>query len=374
MSQIKVIPINNTKKEIKEFVKFAWKIYKNNSCWIPPLISPQMEFILKGTYHEKGVIQPFMAYQNGEPVGRIIAHYDKRYNKMFKKQRGCFGFFESINDKNVSNALFDSCLEWLVTQGMNEMYGPLNFTLYDSSGLLTNNYESEPVLELPYNPPYYINLLTNYGFEKVIDWYAYRFTRDQDLPAFMYKARERVLKNRSGIRFRHANLKNYWEESHKMLEVFNKAWEGNWDHMPLTETQFNFFAKEMKPVAKSELIIFSEKGDRLIGYVLSVPDINQAIKYANGRLFPFGLIKMLWGFRKIDRIKIFMMGVLPKFRGQMIESFFITETYEQAKKMGYLEADISVIAETNTNMLRMLDKAGAQRYKTFRHYCKAISL
>jgi len=373
MSQINVRSTNNTKKEIRKFVKFAWKIYKNNPYWVPPLISSQMDFILRGTYHDSGVIQPFMAYQNGEPVGRIIAHYDKRYNKMFQKQRGCFGFFECINDKNVSNALFDSCLEWLVTQGMNEMYGPLNFTIYDSSGLLMNDYNSEPVLELPYNPPYYINLLSDYGFEKVIDWYAYRFTRDQNLPAIVYKARERLLKAKGEISFRHVNLRKYWEESRKMLEVFNKAWEENWDHMPLTENQFNFFAKEMKPVAKSELIIFAEHEGRLVGYILSTPDVNQAIKCANGRLFPFGLFKMLWAFRKINRIKLFMLGVLPEFRGRMIESYLIVETYEQAKKMGYREADISLIVETNTNLIRILDKSGAERYKTFRHYSKSIS-
>lgn len=372
MNRIEVVPIKNTKKEIRRFVMFSWKIYEDNPYWVPPLIAQEVDFIHKGTYHDSGIIQPFMAYRDGEPVGRIIAHYDTRYNERFNRKRGCIGFFECIHDKHVSRALFDACQAWLIEQGMNEMYGPLNFTLYDASGLLIDDFENDPALNLAFNPPYYADLLADYGFKKVIDWYAYRFTRYQGFPPVLYKVRERALRNKRGIRFRDANVKNFWEESHKMLKVFNKAWEENWGHMPLTEREFDFFAGQLKSVVRPELVIFAEKDGKLVGYILSTPDVNQAIKHANGRLFPFGLIKMLREFRKINRIKIFMMGILPEFRGLGIETYFIIETYERAKKMGYLEADISVIVETNTNMLRMLDKSGAQRYKTFRHFTKSI--
>ena len=373
MKSVDVVPIRNTKKEIRKFVQYSWKIYKDNPYWVPPLISQQVNFIHDGIYHESGIIQPFMAYRNGEPVGRIVAHYDRRYNEIFQKKRGCIGFFECTNDKNVSRMLFDASRDWLTAQGMHEMYGPLNFTMYDAAGLLMDDYQNEPVLELVYNPPYYTTLFEDYGFEKAVDWYAYRFTRDQNIPGILYRARDRVLNNPSGIQFRNMDLKeDYWESAQKMREVFNRAWDKNWGHLPLTERQWNYFAGEVKSALKPELVLFAEKDSQLIGYMLSVPDVNQAIKHANGRLFPLGLLKMLWAFRKINRIKIFMLGVLPEYRNQGIESFFLLETYERGKKMGYLEADMSVIVEINTNVLRMLDRAGAQRYKTFRHFTKTL--
>ncbi len=374
MKKIEVVPIPNRKKDIKQFVLFSWKIYKDNSYWVPPIISDQMKFITQGSYHDTGVIQAFMAYRNGDPVGRIIAHYDTRYNALFQKARGCIGFFECVDDKEVSRALFDTSRKWLVEKGMNEMYGPLNFTNYDASGLLMDDYENDTALELNYNLPYYTELFEDYGFHKVIDWYAYRFTRDQDLPDIAYRLKERIINNRSGIRFRNADFKNYWEEARSMLGVFNKAWEENWGHLPLTERQWHHYAKEVKTVAKPEFVMLAEKEGQVIGYILAVPDVNQVLKRINGRLFPFGLFKIILGLRKINRIKIYHMGVLPKFRKQGIETLFILEIYERAKKKGYKEADISLVVENNTSLIRLLDRFGAERYKTYRHFTKSIAV
>jgi len=372
VNRIKIVPLPNNKRDIKKFVKFSWKIYERDPYWVPPLIIDQINFIHKGVYHDTGIIQTFMVYRGNEPVGRIIAHYDRGYNERFNCRRGCFGFFECIDDPDVSNALLDACRDWLISQGMDEIHGPLNFTLYDSSGLLIENFQCDPVVELPHNPPYYQRLLEDYGFEKDIDWYAYRFKGEQDLPEIMYRAREKVRNNKMGISFRFANLKEYWEEVGRLREVFNRAWEDNWGHMPLSRKHFDHFAKELKPIIKSELVVIAEKDGELVGYILSVPDANPALKRANGRLLPFGLIRMLWGLRRLRKIKIYMMGVVPEFRGYMIEHYLIAETYEQARKLGYEEADISLIVENNKNLIGLLDKAGAEKYKTIRHYRKSI--
>lgn len=373
MSEIKVRLIPLCKKEIRQFVLFAWIIYRNNPYWVPPIISDQVTAIIQGVYHDTGVIQPFMAYRDGKPVGRIIAHYDTRYNRMSGKRRGCIGFFECLHDREVSRALFHASRKWLAEQGMDEMYGPLNFTIYDASGLLINDYDRESSLELSYNPPYYTELFEDYGFEKTVDWYAYRFTADQVLPEIAYRVKNRIGNNALGINFRNADFKNYWNESDRMREVFNEAWKDNWGHYPLTEGQWHHYAKAVKSVAKPEFVILAEKGDRLIGYTLTIPDANQAIKGINGRLFPFGLLKLLWGLRKLNRIKVYHMGVLPEYRNLGIETFFIIEIYERAIKMGYTEADLSLVVETNMRLIRILDRLGAQRYKTFRHFSLSLS-
>ena len=373
MDSVEILPLQNTRRNIKKFVRFAWTIYRDNPYWVPPLISDQVNFILKGAYLDTGVIQPFMAYLNGKPVGRIIAHYDNCHNKYHHENRGCFGFFECIDDPTVSRALFDAARNWLTQQGMKEMYGPLNFLMYDKSGLLIDDFDSDPPLEVTYNPAYYVDLFLDYGFQKAIDWYAYHARTDRVLPPVLYKMRDRFLRSKNGIRFRDADKDNFWEDTSKIGKCFNLAWKDNWGHIPLSDNHFDVFAKELKPVVKPELIIMAEQGDELVAHILSVPDLNQAIKRANGRLFPFGFLKILWGMRKITRAKISTMGILPEYRGKGLESFFFLETLERMKKMGYKEVDMSVVVETNTPLIDILEKFGVERYKTLRHYTIPIS-
>ena len=376
MPSIEIVPLNNTKKEIKKFIKFAWEIYRGNPYWAPPLIIDQLERIIKGPYHEVGVLQPYLAYRDGKIVGRIIAHYDKRHNEYFNVKSGRVGFFECINDKEVSRALFETAEKWLREQGMDDVYGPYNFLMYDPSGVLLDDYERIPPIELGYNPPYYRELFEDYGFQKVRDWYAYLFTRDNKLPSLFYKFHKQVekkaLEGKDGLHIRNIDLKHYERDRDLIQVIFNKAWENNWGHYPFTDAQIEAFGKDLKMIAKEELIIFAFYGDKPAGFILSVPDANLAIKKANGRLFPFGIFKILLGMRKVHRIKTFLMGVIPEYRRRGLDVYFYVETINRAIKMGYTEADMSLIVEDNPDMINALEHLGAKRYKTYRFYSKAL--
>ena len=137
MANIEIESIGLSKKEIKKFVKMPYDLYKGNKGWVAPIIIDQIKFITKGHYHENGVIQPFLAYKDGNLAGRIIAHYDKSYNEFYNDKRGCMGFFECINDKDVSRALFKAAEEWLKKEGMTSLTGPMNFLIYDNGNLHT---------------------------------------------------------------------------------------------------------------------------------------------------------------------------------------------------------------------------------------------
>ncbi|MCP4213542.1 MAG: GNAT family N-acetyltransferase [bacterium] len=374
MGTVTVTPLENTRKNIKAFVKFAWKIYNGNPHWPAPLIKGRVDFIHNGPYHEVGVIQPFLAYKNGEIAGRIIAHYDNRHNEFYKVKRGCIGFFECIDDKEVSSALFTAAEEWLRQQGMENMEGPINFLIYDASGIMLDAFDSLPALELNYNPPYYLDLYTDYGFEKAADWFAYLFTKEMNIPRVYYRIRERVLASREkdGLVLRDANLKNYAEESLKIFQVFNKAWEENWGHYPLTEDQFKFFAKELKPILRSEFVIIAEYEDEFAGFILTFPDICEAVRRANGRLLPFGIFKMMAAMKQAKRLRTMLMGVLPEYRKKGLEVYFILETIERAKKLGYEASDLSLIVDSNEAMISSLEKLGANKYRSYRIVTKKI--
>jgi hypothetical protein len=376
MDLIEIVPLKCTQSDIKKFVTCAWKFYQGNSYWVPPIISQQVKFILSGPYHEVGVIQPFLAYRDGAIVGRIIAHFDNRHNEYFKEKRGCVGFFESVNDIDVSRVLFGAAERWLKEQGMEEIQGPYNFTLYDAPGVLMDDYDNIPAVELNYNPPYYPDLYTDYGFEKKIDWYAYKLTVKQRFPTLFYKMWEKIKKDaaegKGDLVIRNVNMRNFEEEKKKIFTVFNEAWSDNWGHYPLTENQWAKFANEMKPIVKPELVIMAEYGDDIAGFIISIPDVNPALKKANGRLFPFGLIRMLLGMRKVDRLKTIVMGIRPKYRMRGLDAYFYVETFERARKLGYTMSDLSLIVETNHSMINALSHMGAVIYKTYRFYGKKM--
>ncbi len=375
MSEIEIAAIEPTKRNIRRFVKFAWSVYRDYPNWTPPLIGDQVRYILEGPYRDSGFMQAFMAYRGSRPVGRIIAHYDARHNEFHREKRGCVGFFECIDDTEASRMLFGAAESWLAAQGMGEIYGPLNFLMYDASGLLVDRFDEMPALDCVYNPPYYERLFLDYGFTKRVDWYGYRFPRDRKISGALYKIRDRVLANKEGITFRPPRMDKagFNEDALKMLEIFNAAWKDNWGHLPITEKQFLFNAASLRRIVKPELVIIAEHHGRPVGYVLSVPDVNQAIKRANGRLFPFGLVRMLRGLREINRIKLFMLGVLPEYRRKGLDVLFYVETLERAKKLGYLEADCSVMVETNNDIIAASEHFGADRHKTYRHFSKPIA-
>ena len=377
MSNVTVAPIPNTKKEIKKFIKFAWEIYKGNPYWVPPLIIDQLERITKGPYHEVGVMQPFLAYRDGKIVGRVIAHYDRRHNEYFNVKHGRVGFFECINDREVSRALFSAAEKWLKDKGMLDVYGPYNFLMYDPSGLLLDDYDNVPAVELGYNPPYYKELFEDYGFEKSKDWYAYLFTKDNELPSLFYKFHKQVEKkaaeHKDGLTIRNIDLKHYERDRDYIKVIFNRAWENNWGHYPFTDTQIEAFGKDLKQIAREPLIMFAFYDEKPAAFILSIPDANYAIKRANGRLLPFGIFKILLGMRKITRIKTMLMGVLPEYRRRGLDVYFYIETINRAIAMGYTEADMSLIVEDNLDMRNALEHLGAKIYKTYRFYSKPIA-
>jgi GNAT superfamily N-acetyltransferase len=376
LDPVEIVPLENNKKKIKKFVTSAWNIYQDNPFWVPPLIGDQVKSIVSGPYHEVGVMQPFLAYRKGKIVGRIIAHYDRRHNEYFKEKRGCVGFFESIHDTAVSRALFGAAEAWLKEKGMEEMQGPFNFTLYDIPGVLMDDYDNIPAVELNYNPPYYPDLYTDYGFVKRVDWYAYKITVEDRFPKLFYKMWEKVgkdaMEGKEGLVIRELNLKKFDEEKDKIFTVFNEAWSENWGHYPMTDTQMANTVKELKAVVKPEFVLIAEYGGEVAGFILSIPDVNPALKAANGRLFPFGLFKILWGMRNIDRLKTILMGIRPKYRMRGLDAYFYVETFERARKMGYTMADMSLIVEDNHNMRNALEHMGAKIYKTYRFFGKKI--
>ena len=362
-----------TKKDLHRFISLPWKIYQGNPHWVPPLLSEQ-KLVLdreKGPFFEIGQAEYFLALCEGEPVGRISAHTNQQWNQHYRDQKGFFGFFECIEDPEAASALFEAAEGWLRDRGKTSILGPMSFSIYDELGLLIDCFDQDPVVLLTYNPPYYVDLIEGRGFNKAIDWYAYLMTDQVAVNPVLFEVRDRVCR-RNGLVIRHARMSQFKEEAERAKSIFNEAWSENWGHLPFTDRQFDHLAKGLRMILDERLLFFGEIQGKAIGVCVSIPDVNQALKPANGRLLPFGWYHLWRGLKQVKKLRTIIMGVKKEHRHTGIDVAFYVETIEKGKAIGYTESECSLVVETNTWMRKALGDLGARIYKTYRLYEKPL--
>ena len=368
---IEVRPVR-TAKDLQTFIKLPWRIYHDDPFWVPPIIADQKKLFNKekGTFFQFGDAEFFLAYDGSLPVGRISAHVDYQFEKYRDEQAGRFGFFESVNDQAVADALFDHACEWAKAKGKKRIGGPYNFTIYDASGFLFQGFDSMPVVLLAYNPKYYNDLLANAGFEKAIDWYAFMVKDTVKLRPSFAKIRKRI--QRQSFHIETVDMKNLDKAVEYIGPIFNEAWNENWGHVPFTSGQMEDLKEELKFVVVPELTYLAFTDGRCVGFSLTARDANPAIKKANGRLFPFGLIKIMLEMKKTTRLRTIAMGVLKEYRHRGLDTLFYLNTIEEGVRLGFTESECSIIVETNHRMIGALEHLQAERYKTYRFYQKEL--
>ncbi len=363
-----------TKKDRLQFIKMPWPIYKNDPHWVPPIIADQKEFLdpKRGVFFEHGEAELYLALRDGKPVGRISAHINHLHEEIYHDGKGFFGFFECENNQETANLLFETAEKYLKSKGKNHVEGPMSFGIYDEIGLLVEGFDTDPYVLNTHNPPYYKILVENAGYTKSIDWYAYRGATNQKVDERLYRLRDRVMKL-PGLSIRKIDPKeNYDTDVNIVKHIFRTAWNKNWGHVPLTDSEFNRIAKELTRLVVPDLSFIAEINGNPIGFALSIYDANVAVKKINGRLFPFGFIKLLLNLKKTDRFRHILMGILEEYRLRGIEIAFYVSIAEQAYKLGFKEIEMSLIVENNEPMNKSLNYLPVEIYKTYRIYRKDI--
>lgn len=363
------IKIVETKKDLKEFVLFPWQVYKGDPYWVPPLIS-EVEFMLdpqKNPFWEHAQQKLFLAKRDGKVVGRIAGIIDQNHIDLHREEVGFFGFFEALNDYEIAEALLSQVREWLKEKGMKAMRGPMSPCQNEECGLLVQGLDSSPVLMMPYNPKYYIDLLERFGLCKTKDLYAYHAPILPEPPELVHRAAKSAQQRYPEAKVRHINLKKFKEEKEKIKEIYNSAWEKNWGFVPMTDKEFDSLCERLKPLAVPELILFVEIKGKPAAFMLNIPDYNQAIKKINGRLFPFGLLKLLYYSRKIKTVRTVILGALKEYRMRGFTALLYCESLKNAYKLGYQRVEFSWILEDNL-LMRQAAESYAKIYKTYRIY------
>lgn len=364
---VRVVPVV-TRRQLKRFIDLPWDIYRDDPNWVPPLRMDMRHAFdpAKHPFHLHSEAQPFMAYRGPDPVGRICAIRNRNHEAVHEEPVGFFGFFESIDDQAVAEALFDTVRDWLRDRGLESMRGPTSFSTNEVTGLFIHGDPGPPVVMMAYNPPYYPALLEVYGFEKAKDLYAWEL--GNEVPEHLERA-ERAISRRAKVRLRTLDKSRFGEELEQVRVLYNKAWEKNWGFVPMTNAEIDFMAAELKPVLNPRLAIFVENLDgEAIGFALALPDFNEALIRMNGRLFPFGLVKALLIKRKIQRSRVLILGLLPEYRGRGIDALMYIMLLRNGKELGMKSGELSWILEDNHAMNAAIEKMGGRLYRTYRLY------
>lgn len=372
---INIIPVE-TKKQRAEFIDFPHDLYLGDSNYVPELFVGQDDLLNpdKHPFYKHSSAKLFLAYKDGKIVGRIAAIWNVNHNTFNNVNEGQFGFFDCIDDQEVANKLFDTAVQWVKERGGDKITGPINLSTNDTCGLLIEGFDSPPVAMMTYNYPYYMDLISNYGFAKQVDLRAYEIlTKNANNRSVQLLDRLEERLKRSGIILRQINLKDFKNEAAKIKAVYNKAWDENLGFVPMTDDEFAYVAKDLKMIVDPRFCLIAEKNNEIIGFAVGVPDINEVLrKIKRGRLLPTGIFKLLFGKKNIKMLRVMMLGVVQDYRKLGIEACLYGRIIKNATPAGIRGAECSWMLESNYMMNHAIEQINGRLYKQYRIYEKAI--
>ncbi|THB70529.1 MAG: hypothetical protein D6E12_02775 [Desulfovibrio sp.] len=374
--EVTVVPVRD-KEQLEAFLRFPWKVQETDPNWVPPVLSEQRKVLdkEKGPFFKHGEAEYFLAYKDGELAGRVTAHVNYMHDERYEDNTGFFGFFECVEDTDVSRALFEAAAQWLGKKGRTRILGPLGFAIYDEVGILVDGFDSMPALMQTHNPAFYQDLVLDWGFEKAIDWYAMLIDERLDNLEGLAKLRDSIMK-RQKLRLHRPSPKEMLNSAEEIRNLFNDTWDRNWGHIPFTNEQFTKIVKEMKPVLRSDLIRFliNEEG-KIVAFIVILPDLNPVIKTFNGKLGLIRMLRLYWTahFKPLEKIKVILMGVKREYQGKRLHHALILDSYlANVEKKSLKSVDCSLIVENNTQLLKSMDMYRAKRYRTWRLFERQI--
>lgn len=376
---IEEIPLGDPR--LRHFVDLPWRLYRGDPNWTPPLRADLLGNRLLGmkglltpehAYHRHAEVTHFLAWRGKEPVGRISAAVNHRFNEYYGTRIGFFGFFEVIPDFEVARALLDRAREWLKARGMTVMRGPGEYSnvTHERQGVLVEGFEYPPTVDLTHNPPYYGEFLERYGLRKAKDYYAYIAEVQTPMNPRLQQVVEMVRRRRD-IETRPLELKRLAEEVHLIIQIYNEAWSQNWGFLPITDEEADSLVEALRPIVDPGLVRFAYVKGEPAAVLGAFPDPYYALRprwrwYGDSDLVR--LLRLLWMRRRIPRVRLIFFGIRPGFRRLGIDALLYAETKEYAMQRGYQVYETSMLLEDNELVLRASEFMGGRRYKTWRIY------
>lgn len=318
-------------------------------------------------FYKHAEMEMFIAERDGELVGRIAAIINHNHNTEHSENIGFFGFFECIDDQDTANALFDAAKSWLKAKGVTAMRGPASPSVNDEYGLLVDGFQHPPAILMAYNPPYYQQLVENYGFTKAKDLYSYYLDGSKVFADKLVRVSE-IVRKKTGVVIRPLDMKRFDQEVKTIRDLYNRGWSRNWGEVPMTEEEFAYVAKDLRAIVDPKIVIIAEIKGVPVGFGLSLPDYNMILKdNKRGWLIP-ALVRMLLFKKRIDFARVVILGVLPEYLNSGIGGLLFQETGARCVRNGYPHGEASWILEDNIMMVRGAELMQGEKWKTHRVY------
>jgi len=366
--KVEVIEVS-AKRDLTRFIDLPYELYKGHPIWVPPLrISTSREFDReRNNFFRHAEAAFFLTVSDGKVLGRIAAFVNHGHLKRYNDGVGFFGSYESVNDPDVAESLYDRSRRWLKKRGLKFIRGPYNFTS-QNVGFVIMGFEQPHTVLSPYNPPYYNDLAEKSGLKKIIDMNAYY---GDSLENYVFPPRfirhYEFLARRYGVSVRNINLKNMYEDVADIIDVANRASANNWGFVPAESPEIGDIVRDFKLLVDPEGVFIMERGGEPIGYAVALPDVNIIIKKLNGRLFPFGFFKLKYGVKHLREYRLWGLGLIPEYQGKALDTLLYYHIFQKLyRKNARLEA--SWVLETNKKMNQAIINLKLKLIKKFRVY------
>ncbi|OHB78856.1 MAG: hypothetical protein A2V98_03495 [Planctomycetes bacterium RBG_16_64_12] len=370
MSDLVIRPVA-TRRQKKDFLGFPWSLYRGDPHWIPPLRLDQKELVgyRPHPFYENNDVQTFLAYRSGEVCGRIAAILNRGHIEVHGERRGFFGFFECADDQAAADGLFDAVKQWFSERDIPCLRGPVNPSMNYTVGLLVDGFDSAPTFMMPYNPAYYSGLIEGYGFRKAQDLYAYWGNKEMQ-PAATEKLGPIIaqIQEYCGVVLRPMDTSRFREEVEAFLHLYNQSMTTTWGFVPMSAGEVQHMAKGLRYLIVPELALAADVDGKMIGAVFALPDYNPRIRQIDGRLFPFGFLRLIRKKHEIKRVRVLSANVIPEYHRMGVGLVLLNGMVPKGWEWGLEEAEFSWILESNFLSRNSLEKGGAKRIKTYRVY------
>ena len=365
------------KGALNDFIRLPWSLYSDDPMWVPPLLlERRMHLSPKNPYFEHAKFCSWITYRKGKPVGRISAQIDRLHIDRYQDATGFFGMLESEDNSLTFRALLGTAENWLRNQGMQRISGPFNLSINQELGLLVDGFDTPPSLMMGHARPYYADRIEKDGYQKEKDLLAYIINTNIKMTATAKRITARM---KGRIHIRRLQKSNFVNELKIIRNIFNDAWSQNWGFTPWTEAEFEHLGKDLKMLADEELVKIAEVDGKPAAFIVLLPNINEIIQDLNGRLLPFGWLKMLWRLKVKypNSARIPLMGVRSQYHDSLMGAALafgvIADLQQPALKRGIKEVELSWILEDNMGMRNIIESTNGRVYKTYRIYSKQLT-
>lgn len=374
-NDLAIVPVE-TRYQRLDWLDLPWKVQGGDPCWIPPLRDQQKRlagFAAHPIWTEC-TRQAFLATRGGVPVGRVLAVENPIHNRTHEDRAGFFGFFECFDDQEAADGLLGAAEGWLRGRGLASCRGPMNPAINYELGTLIEGFDTPPYFLLTHNPPYYQRLIERAGYGKAQDLYAYRgdvtmldaISKDKKLQTI-----DEMVRDRFGVSVRGMRPGKFDEEIEVFLTIYNRAMAETWGYVPMSREEVIHFGHELKRLLVPDLARIAEVDGKPVGCVFGLLDYNPRIKQIDGRLYPFGWMKLLGNKKELSRIRLVSTNVLPEYQSWGVGVCLTCDMLKPALAHGVTDCEFSWVLESNDLSRKTIEKGGARRYKAWRIFEKS---